>query len=51
MRALARAPETVRELYRSAGLHALDVAVQRGLPPGSARQVEKLLREGGGENG
>jgi predicted short-subunit dehydrogenase-like oxidoreductase (DUF2520 family) len=50
MRALARAPETVRELYRWAGLHALDVAVQRGLPPESARPVEKLLRGGGGEN-
>jgi predicted short-subunit dehydrogenase-like oxidoreductase (DUF2520 family) len=51
LRALARAPETVRQLYRWAGLHALDVAVRRGLPAASARPVEKLLRGGEGENG
>ncbi|HSW48552.1 MAG TPA: DUF2520 domain-containing protein [Bryobacteraceae bacterium] len=51
MRALARGPETVRELYRWAGLHALDMAVRRGLPEERARPVEELLRGGEGENG
>ncbi|MFB3779382.1 MAG: Rossmann-like and DUF2520 domain-containing protein [Bryobacteraceae bacterium] len=50
-RALACQPETVRELYRWAGLHALDMAVRRGLSEETARLVEKLLRGGGGENG
>jgi predicted short-subunit dehydrogenase-like oxidoreductase (DUF2520 family) len=50
-RALAREPETVRELYRWAGLHALDMAVRRGLAEETASLVEKLLRGGEGENG
>jgi len=51
MRALAGAPESVRELYRWAGLHALDIAVRRGLPRERALLVEKLLREGEGGDG
>lgn len=50
-RALASQPETVRQLYRWAGLHALDMAVRRGLSHETADLVEKLLREGEGENG
>jgi predicted short-subunit dehydrogenase-like oxidoreductase (DUF2520 family) len=51
VRALEGAPETVRDLYCSAGLHALDIAVRGGLEPGRARRIEKLLREGVLENG
>jgi hypothetical protein len=51
LRALARAPETVRELCRWAGLQTLEMAVQRGLPEERARPVERLLRRGEGGNG
>jgi predicted short-subunit dehydrogenase-like oxidoreductase (DUF2520 family) len=51
MRALAGVPESVRELYRWAGLHTLEVAVRCGLSRERARQVEKLLREGEGGDG
>jgi predicted short-subunit dehydrogenase-like oxidoreductase (DUF2520 family) len=51
VRALAAAPASVRELYCAAGLHALDIAVRRGLPKDRARLIEKLLREGEGGNG
>lgn len=50
-RALAAVPASVRDLYRSAGLHTLDIAVRRGLEPDRARRIEKLLREGVAENG
>ena len=50
MQALAGAPESVRELYRWAGLHALGIAVRRGLPRERALLVEELLREGEGGN-
>ncbi len=46
LRSLGAAPATVHALYRSAGLHALDIAVRRGLEPERARLIEKLLREG-----
>ncbi len=51
VRALEGAPESVRELYRWAGLHALDMAVRRGLSEERARLVERCLREGEGGNG
>ncbi len=51
MRALHSAPESVRELYRWAGLHALQLAVRRGLPLERALLLERLLREGEGGNG
>jgi predicted short-subunit dehydrogenase-like oxidoreductase (DUF2520 family) len=50
VRALEDVPETVRGLYRSAGLQALDIAVRRGLEPDRARRIEKLLRGGVLEN-
>ena len=50
-RALAAAPATVRDLYRSAGLHTVDIAVRSGMRPDRARRIEKLLREGVPENG
>ena len=43
--ALADAPGNVRELYRAAGLHVLDMARRRGLPDERARAIESLLRE------
>jgi predicted short-subunit dehydrogenase-like oxidoreductase (DUF2520 family) len=49
--ALASVPERVRGLYRSAGLHALDLAVRRGLAKDRARLIEELLRRGEGGNG
>ncbi len=51
LRALAAAPETVRDLYRSAGLHALNIAARRGLDPDRARRIKRLLQEGVAENG
>lgn len=43
---LAGAPPLARELYRSAGLHTLDVARRAGLAEPQARALEALLREG-----
>ncbi len=51
VRALARMPESVRGFYRSAGLHALDLAVRRGLAKDRARLIEAKLRESEGGNG
>ena len=45
LRALDSAPESVRQLYRQAGLHALDVARRKA--PGTDRaKIESLLRQG-----
>jgi predicted short-subunit dehydrogenase-like oxidoreductase (DUF2520 family) len=46
LRALAGAPESVRVLYRAAGLHTAGLAVRGGLPPERARLIEDLLKEG-----
>jgi predicted short-subunit dehydrogenase-like oxidoreductase (DUF2520 family) len=43
---LAGVPPSVSELYRSAGLHVLEVARRRGLPEAKAREIERALREG-----
>ena len=43
---LAAAPPSVGSLYRSAGLHVLEVARRRGLDEAKAREIEALLREG-----
>lgn len=45
LRGLRDAPETVRGLFRAAGLHTLDVARRRGLEESTARQLEDLLRD------
>ena len=45
LRALAEAGESVGNLYRAAGLQALDIARRRGLPETQARALEKILRE------
>ena len=42
---LAAAPPSVEGLYRSAGLHVLEVARRRGLAEAKAREIERLLRE------
>ncbi len=42
---LATAPPSVDSLYRSAGLHVLEVARRRGLAEAKAREIEALLRE------
>jgi predicted short-subunit dehydrogenase-like oxidoreductase (DUF2520 family) len=44
--ALARTPEAVASLYRAAGLAALEIACQRGLPENKAQRMEALLRKG-----
>ncbi len=51
MRALAQSPESVRRLYRSAGLHALDVAVRRGLAPDRVEPIRRLFEGSEGQNG
>jgi predicted short-subunit dehydrogenase-like oxidoreductase (DUF2520 family) len=51
MHAVKAAPASVRALYVAAGLHALGIAVRRGLAPELARMVEKALREGNIEDG
>ena len=38
---------SVRELYRAAGLHALEIARRRGLSEASARRLEELFRKSG----
>lgn len=43
---LGGCPRSVSELYRSAGLHAVELARRRGLPEAKAREIESLLREG-----
>jgi predicted short-subunit dehydrogenase-like oxidoreductase (DUF2520 family) len=45
LRALAEAPETVRELYRRAGLHAVELA-RRKTPALNREKMELLLRHG-----
>jgi predicted short-subunit dehydrogenase-like oxidoreductase (DUF2520 family) len=47
LQALACAPTSVCRLYRAAGLHALDMAVRRGLQPEAAASVERALGSGG----
>jgi predicted short-subunit dehydrogenase-like oxidoreductase (DUF2520 family) len=44
LRSLAAAPPSVSGLYRSAGLHVLEVARRRGLAEPKAREIEELLR-------
>jgi len=51
MGALRTVPASVRSLYVTAGLQALDLAVRRGLAPDRARLVEKVLRGGEIEHG
>ena len=51
LRGMAAAPESVRRLYRSAALHALEVARRRGLPEERVRKVKELLLESDGLNG
>jgi predicted short-subunit dehydrogenase-like oxidoreductase (DUF2520 family) len=43
---LAGVPPSAGELYRSAGLHVLEVARRRGLEESKAREIERALREG-----
>lgn len=50
LRALSAAPRPVRQLYRSAALHALGLAARRGLAADRARLIEELLREDEGEH-
>lgn len=45
LKALSAAPETVRRLYCTAGLHAVQIAVRGGLDPARARQLEQLFQE------
>jgi predicted short-subunit dehydrogenase-like oxidoreductase (DUF2520 family) len=44
LNALENEPESVRELYRTAGLHALELARRRGLGEPEAARLEALLR-------
>jgi predicted short-subunit dehydrogenase-like oxidoreductase (DUF2520 family) len=44
LEALASAPRSIRDLYRAAGLHTLDVARRKGLAAGAAERMEGLLR-------
>jgi hypothetical protein len=46
LRSLSALAPSVSGLYRSAGLHVLELARRRGLPEAKARRVEALLREG-----
>lgn len=50
LKSLRSAPETVQELYRAAGLHAVQVARRRGLAPEKAAALEALFRTHGGEH-
>jgi predicted short-subunit dehydrogenase-like oxidoreductase (DUF2520 family) len=45
LRALDKAPESVRQLYRQAGLHTIEVA-ERKAPAIDRRRIESLLRQG-----
>jgi predicted short-subunit dehydrogenase-like oxidoreductase (DUF2520 family) len=49
--ALRQAPESVRALYRAAGLHAVGLAVRGGLAPDRARLLENLFQESDRGNG
>jgi len=51
LNALAGAPASVCGLYRSAGLHALDVAARRGLARDRADSIRRLLEGREGKNG
>jgi predicted short-subunit dehydrogenase-like oxidoreductase (DUF2520 family) len=44
LEALASAPSHLRDLYRAAGLHTVDVARRKGLAAGAAESLESLLR-------
>jgi predicted short-subunit dehydrogenase-like oxidoreductase (DUF2520 family) len=44
--ALERVPASVRELYRAAGLTAVEIARDRGLPEARAVEILHLLRKG-----
>ena len=44
--ALSEAPASVGGLYRSAGLHALEVARRSGLAEPKAREIEAMLGQG-----
>ncbi|MCL6544763.1 MAG: DUF2520 domain-containing protein [Bryobacteraceae bacterium] len=50
LEALRSAPETVQRLYCAAGLHAVQVALRRGLAPEKAAALEALFRTRGGED-
>ncbi|MCL5744638.1 MAG: DUF2520 domain-containing protein [Acidobacteria bacterium] len=50
LEALADVPETVRQLYKAAGLQALDIARRRGLEQSKVRRMEELLRESSKRN-
>lgn len=43
LRALSPLPESVRSLYRAAGLETIELARRRGLPPQTAAALERLL--------
>lgn len=43
--AMAGISPSVRELYRAAGLHALEMARRKGLAPEKIQQIEKLWRD------
>ena len=45
-KALAGVPESVRTLYRAAGLHVVELARRRGLPEAKVQKLEALLRTG-----
>jgi len=45
LEALRGQPETIRELYRAAGLHTAALARRSGLNEAKARQLEQLLRD------
>jgi predicted short-subunit dehydrogenase-like oxidoreductase (DUF2520 family) len=49
--ALRQAPESVRALYRAAGLHSVGLAARGGLAPDRARLLENLFRESDRGNG
>ena len=44
--ALASVPPAIADLYRAAGLEALELARQRGLPEVADRMMEEILRKG-----
>jgi predicted short-subunit dehydrogenase-like oxidoreductase (DUF2520 family) len=45
LRSFAAVPPSASGLYRSAGLHVLELARRRGLPEAKALEIEALLRE------
>ena len=51
LRAMQSVPGQLRELYRAAGLQALEVARKRGLSEAKARELEELLSESERSNG